>query len=49
MNRNEVRRLENLPPVPGGDVYTVQSALINLEHVGKNYGAINDEPTQQTT
>lgn len=49
MNRNEVRRLENLPPVPGGDVYTVQSALINLENVGKNYGAINDEPTQQTT
>lgn len=27
MSRNEVRRLENLPPIPGGDTYTVQSAL----------------------
>lgn len=34
MSRNEVRRLENLPPVPGGDTYTVQSALVPLEQLG---------------
>lgn len=38
MNRNEVRKKENLPPMPnGGDVYTVQSALIPIEKVGENY------------
>jgi hypothetical protein len=31
MSRNEVRRLENLPPIPGGDIYTVQSAMVALE------------------
>lgn len=48
MSRNEVRRLENLPPIDGGDKYTVQSALIGIDQVGKNYG-VNDEPTQSTT
>lgn len=44
MNRNEVRRKENLPPVAGGDVYTVQSALIPIDQVGTNYntGTAND-------
>lgn len=46
MNRNEVRAKENLPPCPGGDKFTVQSALIELEQVGKNYGEINDEQAQ---
>ena len=37
-NRDEVRRKENMPPMPaGGDIYTVQSALIPIEQVGKNY------------
>lgn len=31
MNRNDVRRLENLPPIPGGDIYTVQLNLVALE------------------
>lgn len=35
MTRNEVRRLENLPPVEGGDILTVQSNMIALEHLGK--------------
>ena len=48
MSRNEVRRLENLPPIEGGDKYTVQSALIGIDQVGTNYGA-KDEPTQSTT
>lgn len=34
MNRNEVRQLENLSPVEGGDIYTVQSNLIPTEKLG---------------
>lgn len=35
MSRNEVRRKENLPPIPGGDVYTVQTNLTSLDQLGK--------------
>lgn len=35
MSRNEVRKLENLPPIPGGDVYTVQSNLLPIEQLGQ--------------
>ncbi|SDV49812.1 phage portal protein [Chitinasiproducens palmae] len=35
MSRNEVRRLENLPPIPGGDVYTVQTNLTPIELLGR--------------
>lgn len=35
MNRNDVRRLENLPSIPGGDIYTVQSNLLPIEQLGK--------------
>jgi HK97 family phage portal protein len=35
MNRNQVRALENLPPIPGGEVYTVQSNLTPLDMLGK--------------
>lgn len=34
-NRNELRAMENLPPVPGGDVLTVQSNLLPLDMLGK--------------
>lgn len=34
MNRNEIRAKENLPPIPGGDVYTVQSNLVPLDRLG---------------
>jgi HK97 family phage portal protein len=38
MNRDEVRKKENLPPMAaGGDIHTVQSALIPIEKVGANY------------
>jgi HK97 family phage portal protein len=34
MNRNEIRAKENLPPMPGGDVLTVQSALLPITDLG---------------
>lgn len=35
MNRNQVCRSENLPPIgPAGDIYTVQSALVDLGRLG---------------
>ena len=36
MSRNDVRRLENLPPIPGGDIYTVQLNLTPLEDLKQN-------------
>jgi len=41
MNRNEVRELEDLPPIPGGDVFTVQSAMISIDQLGANGGESN--------
>lgn len=35
MTRNEVRRLENLPPVTGGDDLTVQSNMIPVSKLGE--------------
>ncbi|MDS0822346.1 phage portal protein [Proteus mirabilis] len=35
MSRNDVRRLENLPPIEGGDIYTVQLNLTPLDQLGK--------------
>ncbi|GFM48972.1 phage portal protein [Pseudomonas cichorii] len=35
MTRNEGRRKENLPAMPGGDVLTVQSNLVPLDQLGK--------------
>lgn len=34
MTRNEARRMENLPPVPGGDVFLVQGAMVPLADDG---------------
>ena len=34
--RNECRQLENDPPLPGGDVLTVQSNLLPIEQLGLN-------------
>lgn len=39
MSRNEVRRLENLSNVEGGDTLTVQSAMMALKDVGANNGS----------
>jgi len=33
--RNEVRRLENLPPLPGGDALTIQSNMIPADRLGE--------------
>lgn len=35
MTRNEIRRLENLPPVEGGDALTAQSNLVPIEKLGE--------------
>lgn len=35
MSRNEIRRLENLPPVEGGDALTAQSNLVPLDKLGE--------------
>lgn len=45
MSRNEVRRLENLPPIAGGDVFTVQSALVPLEQLGATAGGVSPAAT----
>lgn len=34
LNRNTVARLENMPEIPGGDIYTVQSNLVPLDKLG---------------
>lgn len=36
MSRNDVRRLENLPPIEGGDIYTVQLNLTPIDQLGKD-------------
>ncbi|EMA1799429.1 phage portal protein [Cronobacter turicensis] len=41
MSRNDVRRLENMPPIEGGDIYTVQLNLTPLEDLRKNSLAAN--------
>ena len=38
MTRNEVRRLENLPEVDGGEILTVQSNMTRLDQVGQGNG-----------
>ncbi|MEY0734371.1 phage portal protein [Providencia stuartii] len=44
MSRNDVRRLENLPPIEGGDIYTVQLNLTPIEQLGKD--TLRHEPEQ---
>lgn len=36
MSRNEVRQLENLPPIDGGDIITVQANLIELQSINEH-------------
>ncbi|TXN71732.1 phage portal protein [Methylobacterium sp. WL6] len=42
--RNEIRALENLPPVDGGDVLTAQSNLLPLDKLGTLVGAAQRDP-----
>lgn len=39
INRNEVRRFENLLPIPGGEIFTVQAAMVSLEQLDKQNAA----------
>ncbi len=41
--RNEIRELENDPPMPGGDVLTVQSQFVPLDKIGVAADAPEDE------
>jgi HK97 family phage portal protein len=34
LNRNDIRAKENEPPIPGGEIYTVQANLVPLEQLG---------------
>ncbi|QXO42235.1 phage portal protein [Morganella morganii] len=43
MSRNDVRRLENLPPIDGGDIYTVQLNLTPIDQLGKEPGGNESE------
>lgn len=50
MTRNEIRRLENMEPVEGGDALTAQSNLVPIEMLGKvktNSSAPTTEPVRQ--
>jgi phage portal protein BeeE len=47
MNRNGVRRLENLPGMgPAGEIFTVQSALIPIDQLGQATPAAVGEPVK---
>jgi HK97 family phage portal protein len=47
MNVDEVRALENLPPVPGGDIYRVQSAMVPLTMLGQVTATTQNATIQQ--
>lgn len=40
MSRNDVRRLENMPPIEGGDIYTVQLNLTQLKNLKNSNPAV---------
>lgn len=44
LTRNEIRASRNLPPVPGGDTLTVQSALLPIELLGTVAKLPTDKP-----
>ncbi|QLV31334.1 phage portal protein [Citrobacter freundii] len=41
MSRNDVRRLENMPPIEGGDIYTVQLNLTQLKNLESSNPAVH--------
>lgn len=41
MTRNEARKLENMDPVPGGDTFLVQGAMVPLDDDGKPTSAFS--------
>ncbi|MDH5640306.1 MAG: hypothetical protein OEY28_03355, partial [Nitrospira sp.] len=42
--RDEVRQLENDPPLPGGEKLTVEANMVYLENLGDNIG-VNPQET----
>lgn len=42
LNRDDIRRKENLSPIPGGQIFTVQSNLVALDQLGR----VPPRPTQ---
>ncbi|HDC4357974.1 TPA: phage portal protein [Enterobacter hormaechei] len=40
MSRNDMRRLENMPPIEGGDIYTVQLNLTQLKNLESSNPAV---------
>ena len=40
MSRNDVRRLENMPPIEGGEIYTVQLNLTQLKNLESSNPAV---------
>nr|DAG79584.1 MAG TPA: portal protein [Caudoviricetes sp.] len=40
MSRNDVRRLENMPPIEGGEIYTVQLNLTQLKNLENSNPAV---------
>lgn len=49
MTRNEARKLENLPPVPGGDTFLVQGAMVPLDSEGNpvsKFAESSNQPSQ---
>ncbi|MDE9553788.1 phage portal protein, partial [Xenorhabdus bovienii] len=49
MSRNDVRRLENLPPIDGGDIHTVQLNLTPIEQLGKAGNGTESEKLRAQT
>lgn len=47
MSVDEVRAKENLPPVPGGDIYRVQSNMVPLTMLGKITATTQDATIEQ--
>ncbi|MFK5596596.1 phage portal protein [Methylobacterium sp. HMF5984] len=48
-SRNEIRALENLPPVAGGDILTAQSNLLPLDKLGTIVTPTREEVVPQET
>jgi len=38
LSQNDVRRLENLNPIPNGDTYAVNGNMVDLDNIGAAYG-----------
>lgn len=44
MSRNQARKMENMDPVPGGDTFLVQGAMVPLDENGKPPEAVKPAP-----